>query len=135
MKAVFGDTFFYIALLNRQDAFHDGVLEHTRIHNPRIVTTEWVWTEVADAFCAAAQRRSVLPAWNTLRSDPDTVVVPSSSALFERGLELYHERPDKDWSLTDCISFVVMSDHGLSEALTGDRHFEQAGYTAIFAGA
>jgi len=51
----------------------------------------------------------------------------------ERGLKLYTERPDKDWSLTDCISFVVMEEHGIIEALTGDHHFEQAGFKPVFA--
>jgi predicted nucleic acid-binding protein len=51
--------------------------------------------------------------------------------LFDRGVELYDARPDKHWSLTDCISFVAMQDHGISEALTGDRHFEQAGFVAL----
>jgi predicted nucleic acid-binding protein len=50
--------------------------------------------------------------------------------LFDRGLELYEQRPDKKWSLTDCISFVVMKDEGLQEALTGDEHFQQAGFAA-----
>jgi len=53
--------------------------------------------------------------------------------LFTRGLDLYHQRPDKQWSLTDCISFVVMRDRGMSEALTGDRHFEQAGFRPLLA--
>jgi predicted nucleic acid-binding protein len=48
-----------------------------------------------------------------------------------RGIQLYDSRPDKQWSLTDCISFVVMQDRGIVEALTGDHHFEQAGFTAL----
>ena len=51
--------------------------------------------------------------------------------LFDAGVELYVRRPDKAWSLTDCISFVVMREHGMNEALTGDRHFEQAGFIAL----
>jgi predicted nucleic acid-binding protein len=57
--------------------------------------------------------------------------VPASPELFQRGVELFRARPDKEWSLTDCISFVVMTEKGLSEALTGDRHFEQAGFHAL----
>ena len=56
-----------------------------------------------------------------------------SDELFARGMDLYRSRHDKDWSLTDCISFVVMADEGLAEALTGDRHFEQAGFKALLA--
>jgi predicted nucleic acid-binding protein len=51
--------------------------------------------------------------------------------LYEAGIELYRARADKDWSLTDCISFVVMEERGIADALTGDRHFEQAGFQAM----
>ena len=57
-----------------------------------------------------------------------------SEALFEAGFNLFEARPDKDWSLTDFISFVVMEREGLTEALTGDHHFEQAGFTALLRG-
>jgi hypothetical protein len=58
-------------------------------------------------------------------------MIPATQELFDRGVALYESRPDKEWSLTDCISFVVMADHGITEALTGDRHFEQAGFVAL----
>ena len=57
--------------------------------------------------------------------------MPASRRLFTRGLALYKERTDKEWSLTDCISFVIMRDLKLSAALTADRHFEQAGFMAL----
>jgi hypothetical protein len=57
--------------------------------------------------------------------------MPSSNELFAAGVELYATRPDKEWSLTDCISFVVMEREGLTDALTGDRHFEQAGFKVL----
>jgi predicted nucleic acid-binding protein len=59
------------------------------------------------------------------------VIVPPDTELFESGLELYEKRPDKDWSLTDCISFVVMKREGIVDALTGDHHFEQGGFNAL----
>jgi len=68
-----------------------------------------------------------------LRSDPKTYVAPARTTLFNDGLQLYTTRQDKDWSLTDCISFVVMGEYGLTEALTGDRHFQQAGFNALLA--
>jgi len=58
-------------------------------------------------------------------------VVGLDPHLYQRGINLYAQRPDKEWSLTDCISFVVMSDRGITEALTGDHHFEQAGFRAL----
>lgn len=66
-----------------------------------------------------------------LRADPNATIAPPSQTLFDQGLEFYADRPDKGWTLTDCISFVVMQQHGISQALTGDRHFEQAGFQAL----
>ncbi len=66
-----------------------------------------------------------------LAQDPGTEIIGPDISLYERGLELYGQRLDKAWSLTDCISFVVMTERGLTEALTGDNHFEQAGFRAL----
>ena len=68
-----------------------------------------------------------------LAADPETRIVEASPELFEKGLTLYNSRPDKFWSLTDCISFVVMTEERISDALTGDRHFDQAGFKALLA--
>jgi hypothetical protein len=54
--------------------------------------------------------------------------------LFDARVALYGERMDKDWPLTDCISFVVMQREGITDALTGDRHFEQAGFVPLLKG-
>jgi hypothetical protein len=66
-----------------------------------------------------------------LRADPDVELIPPDPALFELGIDLYSRRPDKAWSLTDCISFVVMTQRQITDALTGDHHFEQAGFRAL----
>ena len=66
-----------------------------------------------------------------LEGDVNTKIVPATQALFHRGLERYAARPDKDWTLTDCISFVVMEDEGITYALTGDQHFTQAGFKVL----
>lgn len=76
-------------------------------------------------------RRTCAAFLRELGTASDTRITPDSLALFQRGLAFYEERPDKAWSLTDCISFLVMSDEGMSEALTGDHHFEQAGFTRL----
>jgi uncharacterized protein len=62
---------------------------------------------------------------------PLTTVVPFDSTLMNRGLALFASRSDKDWSLTDCVSFLVMNDRGITDALTADHHFEQAGFVAV----
>ena len=131
MNALFADTFYYLALLSRDDATHERAVEVSRTVLAGTVTTAWVLTEVADALAAPAQRGAFLTLLNSLRADPNVVIVPPSDDLFQRGISLYGERLDKDWSLTDCISFVVMRDHGVAEALTGDHHFEQAGFRIL----
>ncbi|MFI5381207.1 MAG: type II toxin-antitoxin system VapC family toxin [Tepidisphaerales bacterium] len=76
-------------------------------------------------------RPSAITVADQLLSDPSVTVVRASAELFERGRELFRNRPDKDWSLTDCLSFVTMEGHGLRDALTADHHFEQAGFNVL----
>jgi uncharacterized protein len=90
-----------------------------------------VLAEVADALCDAANRNACVDFIDDLRRSSRVKVEPASRASFESGWKLYGTRRDKDWSLTDCISFVVMQRHGITEALTGDHHFEQAGFRAL----
>jgi predicted nucleic acid-binding protein len=131
MTAVFADTFYFLAYLNRADANHAAALAATKQARGRLVTTAWVLTEVADAFAASAGRRQIAAFVESLKADPDTRIVPASQELFERGLKFYDQRRDKEWSLTDCISFLVMKEAGLTDALTADHHFEQAGFMIL----
>ena len=96
-----------------------------------VFTTTAVLLEVADAMAAPAMRVGCAAFLEELSGC--TTVRSLDEALLQRGLKLYGSRKDKAWSLTDCISFVVMGDEGLTDALTGDRHFEQAGFTALLA--
>jgi predicted nucleic acid-binding protein len=95
------------------------------------VTTRWALTEVADALCEPARRGRAAAVIEFVLTAPGFVVRGGPDELFARALELYRSRSDKEWSLTDCISFVMMKDEGLEEALTGDRHFIQAGFEAL----
>jgi predicted nucleic acid-binding protein len=128
---IFADTFYYIAFLSPSDEAHERAREFTQSYSGRIVTTEWVLTEFADGLAATSTRMRCAAFVDWLRNDVDVEVVPATSDLFDAGLSLYRNRADKDWSLTDCISFVVMGREGITEALTGDRHFEQAGFKAL----
>jgi len=67
----------------------------------------------------------------SLQGDANVEIVPLARPLIERAMKLYSERPDKEWGLTDCASFVVMEDRGIREALTADEHFQQAGFRAL----
>ena len=131
MKAVFADTFFFLAILNPSDHAHIAASRLSRsLVCPRI-TTAWVLTEVADAMARTSNRHVFVGLLQLLERSSLVEVIPATQDLFERGVELYCSRLDKDWTLTDCVSFVVMQDEGLTDAMTGDRHFEQAGFRAL----
>lgn len=130
MNAVFGDTSYYVAILTPSDSHHAAAWEIGR-NRLRMVVTEFVLLELADFMAGAIGRRRMPEFIASLRADPDTKIIPLSTALLDAGLDLYNRRPDKIWSLTDCISFVVMKQEGLTEALTADRHFHQAGFKAL----
>jgi len=131
VSACFADSFYYLALLNRADASHQKAAALSESLDRPTVTTAWVLTEVADALSAPHQRQGIVRLVDALRADPGCTIVPASEEVFEGGFRLFRSRADKDWSLTDCISFVVMRDRGLTDALTGDRHFEQAGFKLL----
>lgn len=133
MKTVFADTFYFLALLNPSDQAHAKAVAFTAGNTVRMVTTEWIVTELADGLARSPRGRAeFLMTLADLRDDDDVNIVPSDPELLEEGIQLYAKRPDKKWSLTDCVSFVVMQRESLTEALTGDKHFEQAGFVALF---
>ena len=131
MKPVFADTSYYLALLSPGDVHHTRAVELSRAIRPTIVVTEFVLVELANALSRSDTRRCFVDLLTHIRSDSAVTIVPTSGELFDRGCQLYARRPDKDWSLTDCTSFVVMEEAGLKEALTADRHFEQAGFQVL----
>ena len=131
MSRVFADTFYFLALLNQNDAAHGQAIQFSESHDPAILTTAWVLTELANGLSRSAHRGAFGRLLNSLKADPHTVIVPPTESLFEKGVERYCARPDKEWSLTDCISFIVMEEHGLTDALTADHHFEQAGFRTL----
>lgn len=131
MTRVFADSFYFFAILNPRDTHHAKALELSRRLAAPLLTTAWVLTELADGLARSTERRLLHRVLNQLQTGAGHLLVPATDDLFHRGIDLYHARPDKQWSLTDCISFVVMQDHAITDALTGDRHFEQAGFRAL----
>ena len=131
MKTVFADTFYFVALLNRSDQHHKEVAAAASQLHGHLITTEWVLMELADALAETRNRRLVGPFIRDLSNDPNVQIVSVSSEMFQRGLQLYDERQDKGWTLTDCISFIVMHDVGVTEALTGDPSFRAGGIYRI----
>jgi predicted nucleic acid-binding protein len=106
MTPRFADAFYYLAVVNPRDQAHDRVMDRAGSLLGPVVTTAWVLTEVGDALAAPAFRPIFLDLMNELWADEETEIIPASDDLFRRGVGLFSRRPDKGWSLTDCISFV-----------------------------
>jgi hypothetical protein len=99
-----------------------------------VVITEAVLAEVGNALSRTPRlRRNAAAFIRGCYTEPNMSVVPVDTALMSRALDLFERRTDKEWGLTDCISFVVMRDRGLHDAATEDRHFQQAGFRALMA--
>ncbi|MBA3921438.1 MAG: type II toxin-antitoxin system VapC family toxin [Nostocaceae cyanobacterium] len=134
MNKVFVDTAAWIALLNASDALHERavpIMAMLRQQKISLVTTEFVFLEVADALSAPAIRKQTVAFINGLRKLLILQIIPISQKLLADGWELYNQRPDKEWGLTDCISFVVMAQEKITSAFTSDRHFVQAGFVNL----
>ncbi len=131
MKAAFLDTFYFVALLNTNDKGHSMAIEWTRTFKGPVVTSEWVMLELADALCGTPQRSSFAPLRSRYLILANCRIVPFDNPIYEEAIRLYDTRPDKKWSLTDCTSFIIMRREGLTDALTADHHFEQAGFVPL----
>ena len=131
MKSVFADTSFYLALWNPADRMHAKASEWVRSSFDRIVVSEFVLLELGNFLCRSRSRERFPSLVRHLHRDAQTRIIPATSRLLEAGLSLYERRPDKEWSPTDCTSFVVMQEQGLRNALTSDHHFEQAGFKVL----
>ena len=134
MKAVFADTFYWVALTNPDDTrYRDAVALDTALTNAKIITTDEVLVEFMTFFSADPwQRGRAAASVRRLLANPEIRVIEQSRASFLAGLDLYQSRPDKGYSLTDCISMQTMRREGLTDVLTNDRHFEQEGFRALF---
>lgn len=131
MAVLFADTFYFIALQDAADPGPTRAVGWSRQKGFSFLTTEYVLIELGDAFNAPGQREEFSVFQDALRTDPKFRVLSSSPQLYAAGLNLYRRRRDKLWQLTDCISFAMMKEQHIREALTGDQHFEQAGFTAL----
>jgi predicted nucleic acid-binding protein len=128
----FMDSLALIAAINRRDQYHDAVAEYLKQYMGKFVTTEWVLMEATDALSEAYHRSAIVTAIRRMRTDSRYRIVPYDLGIYDAGFDLYSARPDKNWSLIDCISFVVMEQFNLADAMTEDHHFRQAGFNPIF---
>lgn len=133
MNRIFADACYWIALLNRNDQLHEtAVAAKKQLGNSQVITTDEVLTEVLNFSSRHGQqmRDAATQVVDGLRSDDRVTVVEQSRTSFDYGLSRYKKFLDKEWSLVDCVSFELMSRDSVSEALTNDHHFEQAGFLA-----
>ncbi|HZZ27214.1 MAG TPA: PIN domain-containing protein [Pirellulales bacterium] len=128
---VFADTSFWIALVIKQDQFHNAARQWSQRVGGRIVTTTAVLLETANALSRPKWRNHAVDVINRIQQRSDVQVLALSAELWQEAWQFYCQRPDKAWSMTDCISFVVMQTEQLTNAMTADEHFRQAGFRAV----
>ena len=134
MTEVFLDASYAIALSSVKDRYHQqavAISEKLEVEGTHIVTTRAVILEIGNALSKQRYRSAAIELLTSLAEDSTVEIIPLSEELFERALRIYQSRQDKEWGITDSISFVVMHDRGLIEALTADEHFQQAGFRAL----
>ncbi len=134
MTEVFLDTSFAIALSASTDQSHAQAVDlanQLEENGTRLVTTQAILLEIGNALSKQRYRVAAVQLLESLVSDPNVAIVPLSSDLYNAAFNLFRNRLDKQWGLIDCVSFVVMQERGISEALTTDDHFNQAGFRAL----
>jgi len=134
LDRVFVDASFIVATSNRRDAYHERAraLDIALLNASEIWTTDAVLLEIAAALAGPPLKAAAIRIWDQFHGgDARCRTVDASASNLADAMNLYRARPDKAWSLTDCLSFLVMEREGLIDALTADRHFEQAGFRAL----
>jgi uncharacterized protein len=131
---IFLDTAYAIALSSANDLHHETALRlasELSKTSTRFVTTRAILMEIGNALSKQRFRAAAVSLLDALEADPNVEIVPFSEELYHRAFQLYCERPDKEWGLIDCISFVVMQERGITQALTSDDHYRQAGFRPL----
>lgn len=134
MTEFFLDASYAIALASPKDQCHIRAVELAetiRAERIALVTTRAILLEIGNALSKRRFRVAGVVLLEALENDSNVTILPVSDELFNRAFQLYKGRPDKEWGLTDCISFVVMRERGIVSALTTDNDFRQAGFQVL----
>jgi|SRR6476646_5932650 predicted nucleic acid-binding protein len=134
MTPLFLDTAYVYALLNTRDEWHERAKNWQAFLAARrqtLITTEFILVEIGDGLANLRFRKQAIDTIDALRSSALVEIVPASSDLLAKAIDLYRDRTDKEWGVTDCTSFLVMQTHGIQDALTCDEDFIQAGFQAL----
>jgi len=131
---VFLDTAFVLALASPADQYNGKARELSRQIKQggvSLVTTRAILIEIGDAMAGQRRRKAGMTMLESLEEDDNLEIIPNNEELYSKAFDLFVSRSDKEWGMTDCISFVVMDEQGIREALTTDIHFKQAGFVAL----
>jgi predicted nucleic acid-binding protein len=132
MPKYFVDTWFFVALFDRHDSHHHRAVRLASTISPHdMVTHDSVFLEVLASFSDDGARARQLVVDSVRRMMVVSEVVPSNRELFLLALDRYAARPDKEYSLVDCMSMIVMEHRGIRHVLTNDHHFTQAGFIVV----
>jgi predicted nucleic acid-binding protein len=134
MNKYFLDAAYTIALSAVTDQYHkkaETLAKQIETEDIMLITTRAVILEIGNALAGLRYRAAAIELLDSLEEDPNVEIIPLSEELYHRAMEFFRQRQDKEWGITDCISFVVMQDNGLTEALTTDEHFTQAGFRSL----
>lgn len=134
MRELFLYTSYAIALSSEKDRFHSKALEladQLETDKSVLITTRPVLLDIGNALSGPRFRKSAVLLLDSLENDPNVGIVSLTDALYQQGVRFFRKRMDKEWGLVDCISFVVMSERKIYDALTTDDHFRQAGLRAL----
>lgn len=133
-KQYFVDTGFLIALAAPRDQLHDRAVlisQQVREEEASLLITRAVLLELGAALSGLRHRATAAAMLRAIEADPAVEIIALNDTVYSDALELFAQHQDKEWSLTDCLSFVVMRDKGLTESLSADHHFEQAGFATL----
>ena len=126
---MFLDTSGLMCLFDRRDRRHSSSIRHFENAEIRLVHN-YIYAEfIALAIARRAPRSTALEFIDVLNEEVETVWVDAE--LHTRAMTLLRERADKAWSLCDSVSFLLMRERHIIEALTTDHNFEQAGYIRL----
>jgi predicted nucleic acid-binding protein len=134
IEPIFVDSFAWIAAINKSDNYHEislRILEELLNKQAKLITTNYIVVETINALSKVKFRKTVIEFIDKLKKSPHVQIVKITDEIYNNAWTLYQQRMDKDWGITDCISFEVMQMFNIRKAFSSDKHFEQAGYSLM----
>jgi hypothetical protein len=131
MTTLFADTSFFVAYLSNRDEAHEWAVEYMTQSTDPILTSEWVLAELGNFLAEGSSRRLFGPLVRALYEETRFEIAGPDSVPFMDALQMYVRRADKEWSFTDCASFRLMKARRITDALTTDHHFAEAGFRVL----